>query len=395
MNTQPQRSIQLGVTTITLLGTAHVSRASAEAVEEALTSNSFDAVAIELCPNRHSAIVNPDALAKMDLFKVLRQGKASMVTAQLALGAYQQRIAEQFGIEPGAEMRTAIRCAAEKNLPVLLIDREIGATLKRTYRNVPWWKRAALLATLLSSITSREKITETQIEKLKEGDMLETALAEFSGNHRVLFEPLIDERDQYMAAHLTQEANKGTFRNILAVVGAGHLNGIERYLKNPKAPPEQTINELAQIPPPSFWPKLIPWSIILLIVGGFVAGFMQNPDLGWSLVLDWILFTGGLSALGVVISGGHPLTIASAFFAAPLTTLNPVLGVGMITAPVELWLRKPNVGDFSKLRKDTLSLKGWWRNRVARVLLVFLLSSVGAGIGLYVAGAHIIGALQH
>lgn len=395
MNEQPQRTLQIGATQITLLGTAHVSRASAEAVEAALATGAFDAVAIELCASRHNALVNPDSLEQMDLFKVLRQGKASMVTAQLALGAYQQRIAEQFGIEPGAEMRMAIHAAKERNLPVLLIDREIGATLKRTYRNVPWWKRAALLATLLSSITSREKITEAQIEKLKEGDMLETALAEFSDNHRVLFEPLIDERDQFMAAHLTREAHSGNYKHILAVVGAGHLKGIERYLNQPKMTPEQTIHELARIPPPSFWPKLIPWTIVLLILGGFVAGFLRNPELGWSFIIDWVVLTGGLSALGVAISGGHPLTIVSAFFAAPITTLNPVLGVGMITAPVELWLRKPNVGDFSQLRKDTLTLKGWRRNRVARVLLVFLFSSIGAAIGLYVAGAHIIGALQN
>ncbi len=395
MNAQPQRTLQIGNTQITLLGTAHVSRASAEAVEQLLATGQFDAVAIELCANRHNVIVNPDALAKMDLFKVFRQGKATMVTAQLALGAYQQRIAEQMGIEPGAEMRAAIRGAAERNLAVLLIDREIGATLKRTYRNVSWWKRAALLATLLSSITSREKITEAQIEKLKEGDMLETALADFSGNHRALYEPLIDERDQFMAAHLTLEANTGNYRHILAVIGAGHLNGIERYLSHPKASPSEILHEFAKIPEPSFWPKLIPWSIVLLIVGGFIAGFIQNPDLGWALVLDWILLTGGLSAAGVAISGGHPLTMVSAFIAAPLTTLNPVLGVGMVTAPVELWLRKPNVGDFSQLRKDTLTVRGWWRNRVARVLLVFLFSSVGAAIGLYIAGAHIFSALHN
>ena len=256
MNAQPQRTLQIGNTQITLLGTAHVSRASAEAVEQLLATGQFDAVAIELCANRHNVIVNPDALAKMDLFKVFRQGKATMVTAQLALGAYQQRIAEQMGIEPGAEMRAAIRGAAERNLAVLLIDREIGATLKRTYRNVSWWKRAALLATLLSSITSREKITEAQIEKLKEGDMLETALADFSGNHRALYEPLIDERDQFMAAHLTLEANTGNYRHILAVIGAGHLNGIERYLSHPKASPSEILHELAKIPEPSLWPKL-------------------------------------------------------------------------------------------------------------------------------------------
>ncbi|MFM1892385.1 MAG: hypothetical protein RLZ44_1462, partial [Pseudomonadota bacterium] len=169
---------------VTLLGTAHVSRQSAAKVRELLSSERFDAVGVELCPSRYNAIVDPDALSRMDLLQVLREGKAAMVTASLAMGAYQQRLAEQFGIEPGEEQRTAIRLARESHLPVLLIDREIGVTLKRTAHNLPWWKRWSLLSGLALSLMSREQVDEEEIERLKEGDILETTFAEFAHDRR-------------------------------------------------------------------------------------------------------------------------------------------------------------------------------------------------------------------
>ncbi len=379
---------------ITLLGTAHVSRASADKVRELLTSGEYDAVAVELCPSRHSAIIDPDALARMDLFQVIRQGKVPMVTASLALGAYQQRLAEQFGIEPGAEMKAAVEVARRDGLPVLLIDREIGITLKRIYRNVPWWKRFYLFSGLLASLVSSEKVTEEEIEQLKEGDMLETAFSQFADQERELFEPLIDERDRYMAARLLEAVEKGDHRHILAVVGAGHLHGIQRYLQRPPSPPSEVIQELDRLPPPSTWPRLIPWFIVGLILLGFTIGFLRSPELGWQMVADWVVINGGLAALGAAIALAHPLTVIGAFLAAPLTSLNPTIGAGMVTAAIETWLRKPTVSDFSRLRKDVSHLKGWWHNRVARIFLVFILSTLGSAAGTYLAGFRIFGRLS-
>lgn len=375
---------------ITLLGTAHVSRASASQVKELLATGNYDAVAVELCPSRHHALVNPDALAKMDLFEIVRKGKAPMVIAGLALGAYQQRLAEQFGIEPGAEMRAAIVSAQTHHLPVLLIDREIGVTLRRIYRNVPWWRRFYLFAGLIASLMSSEQVTEAEVERLKEGDMLETTFAQFADRERELYLPLIEERDCYMAARLRQESMAEKHRHILAVVGAGHLQGILRYLHQDAEPTAKTIQDLDQLPPPRRWPRFIPWLLVAVILLGFGIGFSRSTELGWQLVFDWVLINGGLSALGAILAAAHPLTVISAFLAAPLTSLNPTIGAGMVTAAVEIYLRKPNLGDFSRLRQDTAHLKGWRHNRVARTLLVFLLSTLGSAIGTYVAGFRIL-----
>lgn len=379
------RVVMLGDTRVTLLGTAHISRSSAEQVADELDSRAYQAVAIELCPSRFDALNNPDRLAELDLMQVFRQGKASMVIANLAMAAYQQRLGEQLGIEPGAEMRMAVSQAEKHDLPVLLIDREIGITLKRTARNLSWWRRAVLFSGLVGSLMSREEVSEADIEHLKEGDVLETTFAEFAHDRNDLYQPLIAERDRFMAAKLREAAAAHPGRPLLAVVGAGHLNGIVRHLGD-SDDPGGAIQALESVPPRARWPKLIPWVIVALVFTGFYIGFTRNPDLGWQLVRDWVLINGGLSALGALIAAAHPLTVVTAFVAAPITSLNPTIGAGMVTAAAELWLRKPRVGDFSRLRHDTIKLSGWWRNRVSRTLLVFLLSTLGSAVGTYLAG---------
>lgn len=382
---QPMRTLTVDDMRITLLGTAHVSRSSAEQVASELDSGAYDAVAIELCPSRHEALMRPDRLAELDLMQVIRQGKAAMVMANLAMAAYQQRLGEQLGIEPGAEMRMAIDQAQRHDLPVLLIDREIGTTLNRTARSLSWWRRATLFSGLVGSLISREEVSEEDIEHLKEGDVVETTFAEFAHDRNDLYQPLIAERDRYMAAKLRAAAGDHPGQHVLAVVGAGHLAGIARHLGDTDEPHE-VIELLDSVPPKARWPRLIPWLIVVLVLFGFYLGFSRNPDLGWQLVRDWVLINGGLSALGALIAAGHPLTVVTAFVAAPITSLNPTIGAGMVTAAAELWLRRPRVGDFSRLRGDTATPRGWWRNRVSRTLLVFLFSTLGSALGTYLAG---------
>ncbi len=386
---EPLSQVELGGSRITLLGTAHVSRASADKVRELLTTTAYDSVAVELCPSRYNAMVDPDSLAKMDLFKVMREGKVLMVVASLALGAYQQRLAEQFGIEPGQEMREAIKAARDGHRPVLLIDREIGVTLKRVAHNVSWWKRLGLMAGLMASIVSRQEVDEKEIERLKEGDVLESTFAQFADQQRDLYDPLIDERDRYMAARLREEVQRQGHEDVLAVVGAGHVRGVSGYLTDSREDPRQTIARLDEVPAGSRWPRLIPWLIVGLVLLGFGIGFSRSPELGLQLLTDWVLINGTLSALGALIAAAHPLTVLTAFIAAPITSLNPTIGAGMVTAAVEIFLRKPSVGDFMRLRGDTTSVRGWWGNRVSRILLVFMFSTLGSAAGTYLAGFRI------
>lgn len=390
--TQPIRESTIGETRLTLLGTAHVSRASADEVERLLATGDYDAVAIELDPGRFAALTDPDRWAKTDLFQILRDGKAAMMAANLALGAFQQRLAEQSGIEPGEEMRRAITVAGEHKLPVLLIDRDIGVTLRRVYRGVGFWKRITLLAGLMGSVVSREEVTPEEIEKLKEGDVLEATFAEFSDKEGDLYAPLIQERDHFMAARLRQETAGKPFKNVLVVIGAGHLKGLfERLEHPPQTPPAEELASLTSIPKSFPWGTIISWALVAFFVLGFVLAFLRSPDVGWSLITQWLILNGGLAALGAIIALAHPLTVLATFIGAPIGTLSPTLGVGMFAAGAELWLRKPQMGDFASLRSDITETKGWWKNKVARIFLIFFLTSIGGAIGNYLTLPRIIG----
>lgn len=396
----PSAEVTIDGVTVTLLGTAHVSRASADEVRERIASGGFDAVAIELDASRHAALVDPDRMLRTDLFTVFRKGQGGAMAANLALGAFQQRLADQYGIEPGQEMREAIAAAERAGLPLRLIDRDIGVTLRRVYRNVPWWRRLELMAGLVASVLSKEDIDAEEIERLKEGDVLEATFAEFADTSERLYVPLIAERDDFMAARLRQEAADLRRRadaagddapRLLAVVGAGHLKGLRAALEGPvEDAPDRRLAELSEVPPPSRIVKTLPWALVALVVGGFVIGFLRDPALGRQLIGDWFWINAATTALGTLVAAAHPLTVVGTVLAAPFTSLNPTIGAGFVAAALELWRRKPSVGDFATLRRDTTRLGGWYRNRVARTLLVFLGATLGSALGTWLAGARIL-----
>ena len=391
---QPQRNIVRGGVNYVLLGTAHVSRASVDAVIEMADSGEFDAIAVELCPARHHALTRKQQWKDMDLYRIIREKKAGLVMANLALGAYQRRIAEQFGIEPGAELKAAVEAASRHDLPLQLVDRDLATTLKRSYRAIPWYKRMMLTAGLAMSTVSSEEIDEEQIEKLKEGDILESTFTEFAQQSPELYEALIEERDRFMAARLRQENQDNTGSNVLVVVGAGHLDGLAKFLESDQRDPQTEVENLSQQPSPRSWLKFIPWIIAALVLTGFWLGFSRSPELGWQLVTLWVVINGGLTALGAMLARGHPLTILSAMLAAPLTSLNPAIAAGMVTGVVESWLRKPKISDLERLRDDTTTVKGWFKNPATRILLVFFFSNLGSAIGTWVAGFRIFDALS-
>lgn len=391
---QPIRRLHRDGVEYTVIGTAHVSRASADAVRELAASGGFDAIAVELCQARYDALTAERKWTDLDLYRVLREGKAGLVMANLALSAYQRRIAEQFGIEPGAEMRAAAVAAKAHGLPLQLVDRDLATTLRRSYASVPWYKRFYLMAGLALGMVSSDEIDEEAIEKLKEGDILESTFTEFAEQSPELYEALISERDRYMAARLRQDNAGAEGRKVLVVIGAGHMEGLAEQLEDGLADPAEERRELDMMPPRARWPRLIPWAIMVLVLTGFYIGFSRSPELGWQLIFIWVAINGGLAALGALIARGHPLTVLSAVFAAPITSLNPTIAAGMVTGLVESWIRKPRVSDLENLRFDITTLKGWFRNPATRILLVFFLSNLGSAIGTWVAGFRIFGALS-
>ncbi|HEY9148748.1 MAG TPA: TraB/GumN family protein [Gammaproteobacteria bacterium] len=385
------REVQCGAVSYHLYGMAHTEADAVDRLRQQLNDGNFDAVAVELCPARHGALLQPEAWGQTDLFRILREGRAGMLAATLALSGWQQRLAEQSGVEPGAELRAVIETALQQGLPVLLLDRDLGITLKRLSQALPRGQRLQLFGGLLEGILSSEAIKPETLQSLREGDLLETALAPYVGSSERLREVLIDERDRYMAARLCEESATGDYRRVMVLAGEGHHEGLSRQLQSeePCRQSAEVVEQLERSAPRSRRWRYLPWLVVAVILAGFAFGFSRGADLGGMMVLDWILINGVLSGLGAAIAGAHPLTIAAAFVAAPWTSLNPMIGASMVAGGVEVYLRKPRVSDFDTLRHDLTRLSGWWRNRVSRTLMVFFLAGMGSSIGTYVAGFRI------
>lgn len=387
---QPHAIVERDGVRYTLLGTAHVSKISVDAVEDAIGSGAFDAVAVELDPQRLQAITDPDALAKLNLVDVIRKGRVALFAANLALSAYQRRLAEQLGIEPGAELKRAVLLANERGLPVALIDRDVGLTFKRASRRLGFFGRMKLMGSVLGGLLASDQLGEDEIENLKQGDMLESSFGEFAKSSPELYGTVIAERDRYMAARLRESA--GDAREVLAVVGAGHLAGLARHLAEDTQAPEQTRTELEHAPPGRslrWGMTLVTLAILAMIGWGYYQG---GAELGRQLVKEWVLITAGFAALGALAALAHPLGILAAAIAAPLKPIRPPgISPGLFSALVEAQVRKPAYSDFLALRDDAGTLGGWYRNRVSRTILNFMLTNIGSSIGVWVAGLRIAG----
>jgi pheromone shutdown-related protein TraB len=393
---QPHQIVERDGVRYTLLGTAHVSKASVDAVVAAIADGNYDAVAVELDAQRLQALNDPDALAKLDLVKVIRDGKVALFAANLGLAAYQRRLAEQLGIEPGAELKAAANAAKDRDLALHLIDRDVGLTFKRISAKLGFFGRIKLGTGLMTSLLVDDEVGEEEIENLKQGDMLESSFGEFAKQSPALFAALIDERDQYMAARLRQiEAPSHNDKpyEVLAVVGAGHLQGLARYLSEEQRDPAALCEELNHVQKK----KRLPWftiALTTLVLGGIAWGFWHGGyAVGADLLKQWVLYTAGLAAVGCALAGGHPLSILAGAIAAPLKPFRPGIPSGMFSALVEVRIRKPAYSDFLALRDDAQTLRGWYRNRVSRVILNFILTNLGTGIGVWIAGARIFGKL--
>lgn len=390
---QPVRIVERDGIRYTLLGTAHVSAASVAAVTAAIDSGSYDAVAVELDPQRLQALSDPEALAKLDLVQVIRNGRVALFAANLALTAYQRRLAGQLGIEPGAELKAAVTLARQRGLAVDLIDRDVGLTFKRASSRLGLFGKLKLVAGLLSGLFAADEVAEAEIEKLKQGDMLEASFGDFASESPELYQTIIAERDRYMAARLRQEATPAR-REVLAVVGAGHLTGLAKHLQSDQDDPSAARQSLEQVRNR----RRIPWitlTIMAVIVTGIVVGFLRGGiGMGTDLLLQWALYTGGLAALGALLAGSHLFSILTAAAVAPFKPFRLSVPTGAFASLVEVQMRKPAYQDFLNLRNDAQSLRGWYRNRVSRVVLTFLLTNLGSGAGVWLAGLQIFHTLH-
>ncbi|HPA00358.1 MAG: TraB/GumN family protein [Mesotoga sp.] len=364
-----------------IIGTAHVSKNSAEEVKAIIEEEKPDSVAIELCNSRYQSIQDQDKWKKTDIAKVVKEKKSFLLLANLILSSYQKRMAKQIGIQAGQEMLQAIESAKETGAELVLADRDIQVTFARIWGNLGFWGKTKLFFTLVLSIFSDEKITEEDLEKMKSGDMLTSALSELAKSFPQLKESLIDERDKYLA----QKIKTAPGKKVVAVVGAGHVPGLKEAIKE-----DQDLVALTKIPPKKKTGKIIGWTISIAIIALIVSTLIVNRDAGFDQILSWILWNGSLSALGTLIAFGHPLSILTAFFVAPVSSLNPLLAAGWFAGLVEAIVRKPKVSDFENLNEDVNSFKGFWRNRVTKILLIVVFANVGSSVGTFIGGAEVV-----
>ncbi len=369
--------------TIILVGTAHVSAVSMEEVRMNIESENPEHVCIELDEGRLRNIEEEKKWSGTDVKNVIRRGQGFMMIASLALTSFQRRLGADMGIQPGAEMKAAIDTCKKIGIPFTCADRSVQVTLSRAWRASGFFAKLKLISALFSFIFSNEKASSEEIENMKNTDVMQGMMSELADYLPSVKTVLIDERDHYLTAKILTAPGKKT----LAVVGAAHVPGIiDTMVKISKSELTTDTSRSETIPPKKLIGKVIPWIIPAIIVTLFIVGVSLS---GIQKILEmsmiWILANGILASLGALIALAHPLTILVSFIAAPLTSLNPTIGVGMVSGLLEYLFRSPRVMDMENLNTDIVTRRGWYRNRITRVLLVFLLSSIGSSVGTFIA----------
>jgi pheromone shutdown-related protein TraB len=366
---------------IVLIGTAHISQESVDTVVRTIDEVIPDAVCVELDTQRYQSLINDKGWESLNLKDIIKKKQVPFLLANLALSSYQKRMGLHTGVKPGAELAAAAQAAEKRGMEVELIDRNIRTTLLRVWRKTGLWNKTKVIASLFGSLFEKQELNEEELAKLRASDTLSNLLEEMEKLMPSVKQILVDERDMHMAYHIRNTPGE----RVLAVVGAAHLPGIIRLLQGDEINPE-AIAEITTIPPKTILSKIIPWLIPGIVIALFIVGFFfGNHDQLANAATAWVLANGLFSALGALLAFGHPATIISAFIAAPLTSLNPTIGAGFITGMVQSFVAAPTVRDMEHIGEDLVTFKGWWQNRLARVLLVFLFSSIGSAIGTFVA----------
>ena len=362
---------------VILIGTAHVSMQSADLVGESIEEERPDTVCVELCQSRYDSMTKKETWQDTDLLKVIKEKKAFLLLSNLMLSYFQKKIGKNLGIKPGEEIMRAIASAKAAGAQIELADRNIRTTLSRTWHKMGLWTKIKLLAGLVTSAGELDALKEEDVEELKKKDILELLLSEIGASFPEIKRTLIDERDAYLAHKIRTAPGE----KIVAVVGAGHVPGIRVYWKEPV-----DIGDLEKMPPKGKLSVILKWGIPALIVGLIALGFrMAGMTAGTDMIKWWVLANAVLAGLGAAMALAHPLTVLSAVVASPITSLNPMIAAGWVAGLVEVFLGKPKVRDFENLPEDISSLKGFWRNKITRILLVVVLTNLGSTLGTFVA----------
>lgn len=373
--------INIGAKTIYLLGTAHVSKESADEAYDLIHEMKPDSVCIELDNDRLSNLKNQDQWKEQDIITIIKQKKSAFLLVNLILSSYQKRIADQFGVKPGQEMISSIQAAEEIGARIVPVDRSIRTTFMRIWRKLKFWDKMKLIFNITYSFFDDTEISNDDLENLKTQDMLESALSELGKSFPSLKTYLVDERDIY----LSQKIKRAQGSIIVAVVGAAHTPGVTQHIEQ-----DISVREYDVVPPASKVWKVAGWGIPILIIGMIVLTFvLDSASSGWNQILHLVLYCGTFSAIGTLLAGGHILSILTAFIAAPFTAINPILAAGWFAGLTEAAIRKPKVEDFNKLSEDLSSLKGLWKNKLTKVLLVVTLANIGSAIGTWTSGIDI------
>lgn len=376
--------VDVGGREIWLVGTAHVSRRSVDLVREVIEREKPDAVCIELDPGRYEALSQGKKFEEQDLREVLRKKQLATLMLNLILASYQRRLGLQLGVTPGSELLEAAKVAEENGIPMALCDRDVRITLRRAWQSISWWQRLRLLSELGVSLFDTPDISEDELARLRDQDVVTEVMNELGRMMPDLKRVLIDERDAYLAHEILE--TKG--RKIVAVVGAGHIHGMKKRLEREE---RADMDEITAIPADGKAWKLVGWSIPLIIVGSIVAiALTQGAEAAGENALIWFLANAIPSGIGAVIALGHPATILAAALSAPFTSLTPLIGAGYVAAFCQLWARPPRVSDFTTIGDDLAAPSHWWRSRLMRIFLVFLLTTIGSLIGTWTGGFGVI-----
>lgn len=376
--------LTIGDREILLIGTAHISKESVELVRRVIAAEQPDCVCVELDEKRYEALAKRKTWELLDLREIIRKKQLSTLLINLVLASYQKRLGDQMGVKPGTELLEAVQEAEKHGIPVALCDRDVRVTLRRAWNSTSFWRKNYMLASIITSMFEKTEITEEKLRELKESDVLSELLSEMGQALPELKRVLIDERDTFLAEKIKAAEGK----RLVAVVGAGHVAGIKVALGEDRSGQMEAINQIPSVPP--VW-KVAGWTISALILAALVViAINKGASVAGDNLVFWILITGTPAAIGAILALAHPLTILGAFVGAPLRILIPVLGVGHITAFIQVMVRPPLVIEFETVLQDMATFRGWWRNRLLRLFLAFILPAIGAVIGMWIGGSKII-----